>query len=134
MCCGGGEGLGISIHSEGSKETVEPLGIVLVEGVWTWLTIVGTNGGSIVTYQDGVQISEQPGFVFDSSVPLGTIIIGANSYGERPRTFNGSFALVRVYDVALSDAEVLGNISDTFAAVEPDSKLTTTWGTVKTEY
>ena len=128
--------LGLSIHAEGSKqESVEPIGVVLEEGVWTWLTLVGTSGESIVTYQDGVPISEQPGFVFDPAVPLATIIIGANSYGERARTFNGSIALVRVYDVALSAGEVLANILAMGpSAVEPDSKLTTTWGTVKTEY
>ena len=132
----GEDHIGLSIHAEGSKQSVqEELGIVLEEGVWTWVTLVGVSGESIVAYQDGVQVSEQPGFPFDPAIPLSTIIIGANSYGERGRTFNGSFGFLRVYDVALSQAEVLANIiAMTPSAVEPDSKLTTTWGTVKTEY
>ena len=127
------DNLGLSVHAEGSKQAVEEIGVVLPEGAWTWVTLVGTSGDSIVTYQDGVKINEQAGYPFDPAVPLATIIIGANSYGERARTFNGSIALVRVYDKALSEAEVLGNAGGP-SAVEPDSKLTTTWGTVKTEY
>ena len=126
--------LGLSIHSGGSKQAVEPIDVKLEVGVWTWVTIVGTSE-SIMVYRDGAMLNEQLGFPFDPAVPLATIIIGANSYGERARTFNGSFALVRVHDMALSEAEVLGNMGGGGgAAVEPDSKLTTTWGTVKTDY
>ena len=129
------DNLEMSVHSGGSKQSVQSLETVLEEGVWTWITLVSKSGESIVMYKDGVKISEQPGFPFDPAIPLATIIIGANSYGERARTFNGSFSFVRVYDVALSQAEILaGMAAMTPSAVEPDSKLTTTWGTVKTEY
>ena len=126
-------GIEIWIHSEGAKiMDLSSLETPLEEGTWSWITIVGTNEESIVTYQDGVKNNERGGFLFEPAVPLATVVIGANSFWERGRTFNGSFAFVRVYDVALSEAEVLASILGT--AVEPDSKLITTWGTVKTEY
>ena len=50
------------------------------------------------------------------------VMIGANSYGERPRTFNGSVAIVRVYDKALTEAQISKNIDSTFT-VEATDKL-----------
>ena len=85
-----------------------------------------------MAYQNGVMVSEQPGFVFEPAIPLTHIVGGAAEGGVRARSFNGSFALIRVYDRALSAAEVLGNTSA--RAVEPDSKLTTTWGRIKEQY
>jgi hypothetical protein len=123
----------MSIHAGGSKQGVQPLNLKLEEGVWTWITVVGTNDKSIVAYQDGKEVSEQAGFEFDKSLPIDDISIGANSFDERRRTFNGSFAIVRAYDKALSEAEVNQNISDTFA-VDPADKLPTVWAKVKRDY
>lgn len=69
----------------------------------------------------------------DAWVNLGTEggeSIGANSFDERRRTFNGSFAIVRAYDKALTEAEINQNISGAFA-VDPADKLSTTWAKVK---
>ena len=93
----------------------------------------GTSGKSIVAYQDGKEVSKQAGFEFDKKLPINDISIGANSYDERRRTFNGSFAIVRAYDKALTEAEVNQNISGTFA-VDPADKLSTTWAKVKRGY
>lgn len=129
----GGQNLDISVHAGGGKQGVQPLNLKLEEGVWTWIAVVGTNDDSIVAYQDGKEVSKQAGFEFDKSLPINDISIGANSFDERRRTFNGSFAIVRAYDKALSEAEINQNISGTFA-VDPADKLPTTWARVKRGY
>ena len=103
----------MSIHADGFKQPTRALNIFLEENVWTWVTIVSINGESIIAYQDGVEVSRHPGVQFDASLPLDDISIGANSYDERERNFNGSFSIVRVYDKALNPDEVLQNIGAT---------------------
>ena len=129
----GGQTLDASIHAGGAKQGVQTLNIKLEEGVWTWLAVVGTNDKSIVAYQDGKEVSKQAGFEFDKSLPINDISIGANSFDERRRTFNGSFAIIRAYDKALSEAEINQNISGTFA-VDPADKLPSVWAKVKRGY
>ena len=109
----GGQELGISIHAGSYKYPGRALNIFLEENVWTWVTVVSKNAESIVAYQDGVEVSRHPGVYFDPSLPLDDISIGANSYEERRRNFNGSFSIVRVYDRALNPDEVLQNIGAT---------------------
>ena len=122
-----------SIHAGGGKAGVQPLKVLLEQDVWNWVALVHTNEDSLVAYQNGEEVSKQAGWEFKKGTPLDMVIIGANSYGERPRTFNGSIAIVRVYDKALTEDEVNKNIAETFA-VEPADKLATTWGTVKRNY
>ena len=129
----GGQNLDISVHAGGGKQGVQPLNLKLEEGVWTWIAVVGTSGKSIVAYQDGKEVSKQAGFEFDKKLPINDISIGANSFDERRRTFNGSFAIVRAYDKALTEAEINQNISGTFA-VDPADKLSMTWAKVKHGY
>ena len=129
----GGQNLDMSIHAKGGKQGVQTLKLKLEEGVWTWIALVGTSGKSIIAYQDGKKVSEQAGFEFDKKLPINDISIGANSFDERRRTFNGSFAIIRAYDKALSEAEVNQNIGGTFA-VDPADKLSTTWAKVKRGY
>ena len=129
----GGQTLDASIHAGGAKQGVQTLNIKLEEGVWTWIAVVGTNDKSIVAYQDGKEVSKQAGFEFDKSLPINDISIGANSFDERRRTFNGSFAIIRAYDKALSEAEINQNISGTFA-VDPADKLPSVWAKVKRGY
>ena len=112
-----GRELSMSIHAEGSKQPERALNIFLEENVWTWVTVVSINGESIIAYQDGVEVSRHPGVHFDASVPLNDISIGANSFDERHRNFNGSFSIVRVYDRALGPDEVLQNIGATVIPV-----------------
>jgi hypothetical protein len=127
------QNLDISIHAKGSKQVVQPLNITLNQGEWSWIAVVGTSGKSIVAYQDGKEVSKQPGFDFDKKIPINDISIGANSWDERRRNFNGSLAIVRAYDKALTGAEINQNIDGTFA-VDPADKLSTTWATVKRGY
>ena len=122
----------------GGGQGVQKTGVVLQEGEWTWVALVWDNGEQqLVAYQDGQQVGTAIlGHKFDKDVFIDIITIGANSPGEKNRNFNGSIALFRVYDKALDEDEIMQNINAWVAgdAVEPDSKLTTTWGTVKTEY
>ena len=112
-----GRELELSIHADNSKQPTRTLNTFLEENVWTWVTIVSINDESIIAYQDGVEVSRHPGVHFDATLPIDDISIGANSYDERRRNFNGSFSIVRVYDRALSPDEVLQNIG---AAAIPD--------------
>ena len=132
----GDQNLDMSIHAGGGKQGVATTKLVLEEGVWTWIAIASENGNEIRCYQDGEEVSNQAGFDFDPGLPIDMILIGANSYGERARTFNGSVSIVRVYDKPLTEEQINKNIEAWISgvAVEPVSKLTTTWGTVKTEY
>ena len=129
----GPDDMTFSIHAGGGKAGVQPLKVLLEQDVWNWVALVHTNEDSLVAYQNGEEVSKQAGWEFKKGTPLDMVIIGANSYGERPRTFNGSIAIVRVYDKALTEDEVNKNIAETFA-VEPAGKLATTWGTVKRGY
>ena len=99
--------------------------------MWTWVTIVSENKKSIVAYQDGKETTRGPGVDFDDRLPIDDLSIGANSYDERRRTFNGSFSIVRVYDKALTRTEVERNVRGAFLAVNPAEKLSTTWARVK---
>ena len=54
---------------------------------------------------------------------------GVAEVDQRGQTFNGSIQLVRVYDRVLTEVEIQENLG-----VGPASKLTTTWGSVKTQY
>ena len=123
--------LTIAINGAGGKQ-FKPLNIKLKAGVWTWIALVGTNKQSIISYQDGKQVSKLPGFDFNKKWVLNDISIGANSHAERRRTFNGSFAIVRVYDKALTETQITENISSTFA-VESAGKLSIIWAKVKDE-
>ena len=128
--------IGCEIHALGEKQGVAPVNLMLDEGQWTWIAISAEDENKITSYQDGEEVSQQGGFDFDPALPIDEIIIGANSYSERRRTFNGSVSIIRIYDKALTEDQVNQNIAAwaASAAVEPGSKLTTTWGTVKTEY
>ena len=88
---------------------------------------------SIIAYQDGEQVSKQPGFEFQKKWVLNEISIGANSHSERRRTFNGSFAIVRVYDKALTEDQINENIQNAFT-VEAAGRLSTAWARIKEQY
>lgn len=103
----------------------------LEEGVWTWMTLV--SGDPIKIYHEGRIKNLLPGSKFNKETPIEVVIIGANSYGERDQTFNGSVALVRIYDRVLKTAEIKQNITawTEWRSVDPTSKLSTTWGIIK---
>lgn len=103
----------------------------LEEGVWTWMTLV--SGDPMKIYHEGRIRNTLPGGKFNKEPPIEVVIIGANSYGERDQTFNGSVALVRIYDRKLKTAEIKQNITawTEWRGVDPTSKLSTTWGNIK---
>lgn len=105
----------------------------LKEGVWTWMTLV--SGDPMKIYHEGKIKNTLPGGKFNKETPIEVVIIGANSYGERDQTFNGSVALVRIYDRKLKTAEIKQNITawTEWRSVDPASKLSTTWGSIKGE-
>lgn len=125
--------LDVSIHAKGVK-TQQALKVRLEQDVWTWVTIVATDKKSIVAYQDGKEVAKGGGVDFDNRLPLNDISIGANSYAERHRTFNGSFSIIRVYDKALTPDQVLSNAKGVFLAVDPKDKLSTTWAKLKSSF
>ena len=83
------------------------------------------------TYQDG----EKVGMVeidqdFDPEEPVWLSIFCSH---DRDRNFNGSIAILRIYDRPLSRDEILQNITGKLA-VESTDKLTTTWARVKAQW
>ena len=107
------------------------INVMLEKGEWNWVALSAEDKGKILVYQNGKQVSEHPGMDFDPNVPLNVITIGSTAPSDKDRNFNGSIAIVRISDRALSADEIMGNIRATLA-VDPASKLTTTWGIVKT--
>ena len=122
-----------NLHVRGPGGNRQPYRIDLRLGEWTWIAIT-SDDSEMVVYQDGKEVGRGDGFVFGRNVVIDDISIGANYYNERRRTFNGSWAIVRVYDKALNAGEIRGNIQATFAVIGPASKLTTTWGREKARY
>ena len=81
-----------------------------------------------VFYQDGREVDRDGPFVFQKTAPVKFICIFCGHYGEvdapgdgRGRSFNGSFAIVRIYDKVLSESEIMGNITafSSSTAVDP---------------
>ena len=108
--------------------------IYLELGEWTWIAFMSDKNESVF-YQDGKEVDRDGGYVFSKFLPVNQINIFCAHYPimGRDRSFNGSFAIVRIYDRVLSADEIMGNISST-AAVDPALKLTTTWGMAKINY
>ena len=117
--------------------TADELGIDIKKDEWHWMSFVWTNGESLEIYQDGKQVAKNEAKAstveFDAKTPIDAISIGANHFDEKRRAFNGSFAIVRLYDKALSAEEIMKNIKGTFA-VELVNKITITWGEVKAKH
>ena len=106
----------------------EDLGIDIKEKEWHWLAFVFTDKKMVETYQDG----EKVGMVemdqdYDPDEPMWLSVFTSH---DRDRNFNGSIAILRIYDRPLSRDEILQNITGKLA-VEPTDKLTTTWARIK---
>ena len=82
-------------------------------------------------YQNGeVVVQSDAQWTIDTNdVP---VAIGRNSEGNREH-YQGSIDDVSVWHVALDDDEIQSTM-DQIAPVEPNEKLTTTWGTIKTSF
>ena len=129
-----GDTLGIGIYHGGADKGIAS-NVRLEEGVWSWITLTGEDKKEIVVYQNGKAVSKQPGVDFDKKIPLRVITIGSFSPGEKNRNFNGSIALFRVYDKALTENELMQNINAwSGLAVQPEEKLATRWGALKASH
>ncbi len=115
-------------NNKGKWLIPEDLGIDIKEKEWHWIAFVFTNQKTVVTYQDGEEVGmNEVNQNFDPEEPVRLSIFCA---GDRDRNFNGSIAILRIYDRPLSGAEIIQNITGKLA-VEPTNKLTTTWARVK---
>ena len=120
-----------SANNKGKWLIPEDLGIDIKEKEWHWLAFVFTDQKTVETYQDG----EKVGMVeidqdFDPEEPVWLSIFCSH---DRDRNFNGSIAILRIYDRPLSRDEILQNITGKLA-VESTDKLTTTWARVKAQW
>jgi len=95
------------------------------------LTVIDREGGRQQVYIDGTlegnpQIADVVGSVSSER----DVVIG--SYHDGQVYFNGIIDEVRIYNRALSEAEVRKNFTSSGLAVaSPDEKLTLTWGKIK---
>ena len=98
---------------------------------WHWAHFVFESGDEITTYIDGKEVAQfGTGVKWNKKHDMSLHAIFSHSQPEARRTCNCSIAIYRVYDRALSAAEIDKNVRGSFA-VEPTDKLTTTWGKVK---
>ena len=138
------QGIRLGLDAAGNLNTVVyeagvdipvPSNIILEEGVWNWVVFTGKDMEEILVYHNGREVNKRPGVDLDNNVPLRTITIGSSTPGEKDRNFNGSIALFRVYDKVLRQNEIMRNINAwSGLAVDPGSKLATTWGSMKASY
>ena len=92
-----------------------------------WYHIVGTlDGSEIVCYLDGVEKERAAMSAISSGDSA--FFIAQDGWDN---AFNGMVDEVRIYDRALSNAEVQQNYDAELAAVKPAGKLSTTWGEIK---
>jgi len=97
-----------------------------------WHFLAGTwDGGAIRLYIDGNLDREMScaGTLLANDEPL---FIGAR--GGTQRFLIGALDEVRIYNYALSEAELVRDMESPVAAVEPIGKLATTWGSIKEAY
>jgi hypothetical protein len=94
-----------------------------------WYHIVGTlDGSDIVCYLNGVE--KERAAMTAISGGDSSFFIAQDGWAN---AFNGMVDEIRIYDRALSSAEVMQNFSVDPTAVLPISKLSITWGEIKLE-
>ena len=94
-----------------------------------WHFLVGTwDGGVLKSYIDGNLDAEMPcaGTILTNDEPL---FIGAR--GGKERFILGALDELKVYNYALSEAEIVKDMENPITAVEPNGKLATTWSIIK---
>ncbi len=93
-----------------------------------WYHIVGTlDGNDVRCYLNGVETETKPMSGIASGD--GRLYIGQDGWVN---VFDGAVDEVKIYDRALSEAEIRQNMNATLQlGVEPADKLTATWGRIK---
>ena len=106
----------------GSFDAADPYS----DGEWHHVA-VPVSGDSITLYVDGEEVGETGGNL-DFDAVSGVTIARDPGYDF----WTGMVDEVRIYDRALSEAEILQNMAaGGFTAVEPADKLAETWGNIK---
>ena len=80
-----------------------------------WIHLVTTyDGSNVVTYRNGVQVGTQSltGDIKNTSGSYGGVVFGRTNHGGSD-WFDGRVATIRVYQAALSAAEILDNYNKT---------------------
>ena len=115
-------------NEKGKWFAADALGLDLGKKEWHWLALVFTNRKSLEVYQNGTKLStlatDQD---FAPDLPMSITLFSA---WNRDHTFNGSMAVVRIYDRPLRAEELNRNISGDLA-VDLRNKLTTTWAELR---
>ena len=118
-------------NEKGAWFAGEDLGVDLGEKEWHWLAFVFTSGETLVSYQDGKMVgTAETDQAFDNTESMRVSIF---SSGDQNRNYNGSFAIVRIYDRPFTESEINQNAIG-ILPVEPADSIATTWGQVKTSY
>jgi hypothetical protein len=94
-----------------------------------WHFLVGTwDGGVLKSYIDGSLDAEMScaGTILTNDEPL---FIGAR--GGKERFLLGVLDEIKIYNYALSEAEIVKDMENPITAVEPNGKLATTWSIIK---
>ena len=104
------------------------------QGKWHWVHLVFRSGDSLTCYINGEKVSESRTTVkWNKKHHMNLHAIFSHSRPEAHRTCNCSISVYRVYDQALSDAEIEQDVHGSFA-VNPTGKLATTWGKLKRRF
>ena len=105
--------------------------MAFTQGKWHWTHLVFRSGDSLTGYINGEKVSESRTTVkWNKKHAMSMHAIFSHSRPEAHRTCNCSISVYRVYDRALSDAEIEQDVRGSFA-VDPTGKLATTWGNLK---
>lgn len=106
-------------------------GIRVGEQEWHWVHMVFESGKNFISYVDGERVGKTgPSVKWNKKHDMSLHAIFSHSRAEQIRTCNCSIAIYRVYDRALSAAEIQQNVRGSFA-VDPAGKASTTWGKLK---
>lgn len=106
---------------------------VLDIGIEEWHRIAFVYDESVNTLQTYLDSKSVKRFTtkqdFDPKVDMNFHSLFDSHVPEHGRSFNGSMSIVRMYDKALTAAQILQNFEG--RAIEATGKFTTTWGRVK---
>ena len=129
----GGDSGKLNVWIKGEKEkgkwfAADDVGVDLGKKEWHWLAFVFTNRKHLEVYQNGTKVSTlETNQDFNPELPMSMTLFSA---WNRDHTFNGSMAVVRIYDRPLKVKELNRNISGDLP-IDPKIRFTTMWAEFK---